>query len=222
MITALKKYIENYSNLRKQILFNKNYLIQNKFEEEEIDYLQTEWIIQYLVNDFYTIKQEDINNNYYLSCFFITSIFEKSYITTDSALSYYWLKSPTLLITFAWNKNQKMEMFWTRIKEESLNSFWEYIELEFNINNWKLSEWFEKNKIKIATKEQALIDYFFVSRSEILPEEFNVVWFNKIICLEELNQKKILELAEKTNNEKTIKTANNFCYWLNNNIIDLK
>lgn len=219
--SALKKYIEHYSDLRKNILFDEKYLLNKGFVISEIHYLKENNILTYLENSFYTIKETDIDDNSYLIWFFITNI-HNSYITSDTALMHYWLNAPTLAISYAWKERRHYKLLKYKIKEEQVPYNGEFIVKESLINNGRLNEGCEKVQIRIATIEQALIDYFFNKREIIRPEEFNVIWFDKEIWQSNVNQKKLLELAQKTNSNTTIEMANNFCFWLNNNVIDLK
>lgn len=55
MITALKKYIDNYNKLREKFCFNKKYLTTIWFLEEEISFLRKENILTDLTNEYFTI-----------------------------------------------------------------------------------------------------------------------------------------------------------------------
>lgn len=219
--SALKKYIEHYSDLRKNILFDEKYLINKGFAISEIYYLKKNNILTYLENSYYTIKETDIDDNCYLIWFFITNI-HNSYITSDTALTYYWLKSPILAISYAWKERKFYELLEYGIKAEKVPYNGEFIREESLINNGRLNEGCKKIRIRIATIEQALIDYFFNQKEIIRPEEFNIVWFYKKIWQLKVNQKKLLDLAKKTNSNTTIEMASNFCFWLNNDVIDLE
>ena len=219
--SALKKYIEHYSDLKKNILFEERYLLNKGFSIGEIYYLRDNKILTYLEKSYYTIKETDINDNCYLIWLFITTI-HNSYITSDTALMRYWLKSPVLSISYAWKERKYYKLLKYKIKEEKVPYNGEFVMEEALINNGRLNESCKKIQIRIATPEQALIDYFFNERDIIRPEEFNVIWFDKEIWQTNVNQKKLLELAQKTNSNTTIEMANNFCFWLNNDVIDLE
>lgn len=221
MVSALKKYTEHYSDLRKNILFDEKYLLNKGFVISEIHYLKENKILTYLENSYYTIKETDIKYNSYLAWFFITNI-HNSYITSDTALMYYWLNYPTMIISYAWKESRDYQLLKYRIREEKVPFNGEFIIEEPLINNGRLNEGCKKIQIRIATIEQALIDYFFAKKDIICPEEFNIIWFNKEIWQLNVNQKKLLDLAKKTNSNTTIEITNNFCFWLNNDVIDLK
>lgn len=211
MITALKKYIHNYDKLKGEIFFNENFLIKMWFTKEEIHYLSEENILTNLINQYYTIHNEDLNYWVLFHCYLITTIFPGTYITWLTATMLHWLWNTTSAMDFSGNKNDVINIKWHKYYQIDTKIDWKTTEYEFEVNNWGLKS---TKTFKIVTKEQAIIDYFLDEKDVFEWEDFWDLELWRISCRKKINIEELLKLTEEYKNENLSKNINNFCNWL--------
>ena len=91
----------------------------------------------------------------------------------------------------------------------------EYI-LEKDVNLWNKAVWLKSTtKYKIATLELALIDFFHNKNKVLDSDDFDDFGLFSETLSVITDREKLIKIANKTKNENTIKTTENFIKWIN-------
>lgn len=215
MINFIKKrYI-----LGKKIFFSKEDILSLWVSEEVLNILLEEKQIRHLIDDIYTLPEEEVSL-VGLARFILADKLNKwSYITWLTALDHhnllYWSYNSNY---FTWHKKEEIQLDNLNVEivisaTETPDIVAEDYYIPFNLSEIEI----EKHTVCFATPEQALVDKFFNNNYIEDENAFEWEWrLVRFLLKDTIDKEKLLKMAIETNDEKTIKSTNNFINWITN------
>lgn len=191
------KYIDLLEKLEQLKVFSVQDLkmLDNKYDKSKINKWKNAWNIEQIIKWYYLLSKVPKNQNllYNIS----NKIYMPSYISLESAFSYYWI-IPEQVFSVIWVTTKKTNSFNTNLwifeyKKIKCELFFGY--------DIKEIDWY---KILIASLEKSLIDYFYLINNINSIIDFEYLRFNKQIINEKLNPN-ILMLYTNILNSKMVK-----------------
>ncbi len=175
------KYIDIQKKLEKLKVFwvEDLKILDDKYDKSKVMKWKKAWHIKQIIRWYYILEKININQNILFKI--SNKIYSPSYISLESAFSYYNLIPEQTFITTAVS-TKKTSCFNTDIwvfdyKKIKTDLFWWY-----NI----IKMW--ENKILLASLEKALIDYFYLDSNIKSIDDFEFLRFNKITLNEKLDK----------------------------------
>lgn len=212
-------FIKNHHILRKKIFFSKEDILSLWISEEVLNILLEEKQIRHLIDDIYTLSEEDISLVSFARFVLADKLNKWSYITWLTALDYhnllYWSYNSNY---FTWQKKEKIKLDYLNVRivipaTETPDVVDVDYYASFNLRRLKT----EKYTVCFATPEQALVDKFF--NNNYIEDENDFEWEERLVQFllkDTIDKEKLLKIAIETNDEKTIKSTNNFINWITN------
>lgn len=203
------KYIDIQKYLEKLKIFSTNDLriLDDKYNKSKILKWKRSWYIKQIIKWSYILNKIDLNN---LLLFNIANyIYNPSYISLESAFSYYWI-IPEQVFSITSVSTKKTNIFntdvWTfgykKIKNELF--FWyEILEIK-------------EYKILIASLEKALIDYFYLYDNVKNIIDLEYLRFNKDILKEKLDIELLKRYSHLLNSKVVNKRVDLLVKYINN------
>lgn len=174
------KYIDIQTHLEKLQIFSNNDLriLDDKYNKSKISKWKQIWYIKQIIRWFYILSKIEINN--FLLFKISNTIYSPSYISLESAFSYYWI-IPEQVFSITSVSTKKTNVFNTEIWTFS------YKKIKNNLFFWYEILNIHENKVLVASLEKSLLDYFYLydNVSDILDLEY--LRFNKEILKEKLD-----------------------------------
>lgn len=209
-------FIKNQHILRKKIFFSKEDILSLWISEEVLNILLEEKQIRHLINDIYTLSEEEIFLWSPVRFILADKLNKWSYITGLAALEehnlLYWAMTAS---NFTWDKQEDFWLQWLFI-DIILPSVKnpDFEEIDYSLSIDYIESHSDVYKIKLASPEQALVDLYF-NKHKV--EEWFDEWNDLVgfLLKKKIDQEKILKIAKATNNEKTIQSIKNFIKWIN-------
>lgn len=210
-------FIKNYHILREKIFFNKEDIINIWINDKELSILISEWIIRELRNDLYTLSNNEVDLSSTSVKFILPQFLNKNhYITWEAALNYYeMLYGSVWYIVINWEEYNNIKLNKTSIKiiKQSIEKP-DVKKIPIKIYNKWIWDYLTTFYVKIASPEQAIVDYFYDFWKET--SRFTEVHeFVKTQFEEKINIDKLREIAELTNDNNTINTIEKLIKWIN-------
>lgn len=190
------KYLEFRDNFIRDIVINVKEIYKHypNFDRRRLTEWQKKNYLTKIINNYYIFNEIELNE---LLLFLIANrINDMSYISLETALSYYGL-IPEAFYQIKSVSTKKTKSFNTKIADFSFNSisgrlFWGYSLIKS-----------DKYSILMATPEKALIDFLYLTKYKT-KDDFYELRFNNDIFSEIINQKKINSFLKLINNKLLI------------------
>lgn len=191
------KYIDIQHYLEKLKVFSTNDLkiLDDKYNKSKISKWKKFWYIRQIIKWYYRLSKIELNT---LLLFKISNIiYNPSYISLESAFSYYWI-IPEQVFSVTCVSTKKTNAFSTDIW------IFQYKKIKNELFFWYEVKIIKKYKILIVSLEKALLDYFYLydNINDII--DFEYLRFNK----ENLKENLDINLLQKYSNLINSNTIN--------------
>ncbi|MEO8151368.1 MAG: hypothetical protein ABI723_27300 [Bacteroidia bacterium] len=202
------RYNEFSNHFKEFPLFSTNdiYKIDPAFHRRRLVEWQDDNHLIKIANGFYTFKEHKINEQF----LFLASnkIYQPSYISLESALSYYHFipEGVFSLTAITTNKTKEFETELVAFKYRKIKNelFMGYCLLPYN-----------NVLIKMATAEKALLDFFYFNKNINTKVELEHLRFNIIEIKKSVSFKRLNVLCRYFNNSKLNEQVNLFTQFVN-------
>ena len=181
--------------------------VDSNFCRRRLNEWQDKGYIKKIVKGHYIFSDLEINEN---ALFEIANkIYSPSYISLETALSYYHLIPESVYgITSA--STRKTYKFKTQIAEFSYRAIKPNLFFGYNLISYN-------NKyFKIASIEKTILDYFYLNPEIKNKNDFASLRLNSELFLKQINEEKLRKFLDKFNKKALIKRTNSFLKFLKN------
>lgn len=136
-------------------------------------------------------------------------IFEPSYISLQTALSFYgFIPEAVFQVTSITTKKTR--------KLESSNIRYIYRNIKSsNFFGYTLKEYKDGHVIRLAEPEKAILDLLYLENHTLLEYDFESWRLNKTSIIEKIDQSKMDKYASAMDNKQLLRRYTNFKSWLN-------
>lgn len=191
------KYIDIQTHLEKLQVFSNSDLkiLDDKYNKSKISKWKKSWYIKQIIKWYYILDKINLNNSLLFKISNI--IYNPSYISLESAFSYYWIIPEQVFII-------------TSVSTRKTNTFntdiwtFEYKKIKNDLFFWYKVLELKDNKILIASLEKALIDYFYLYDNVKNIIDLEYLRFNK----DRLKEKLDIEILKRYSNLLNSKVVN--------------
>lgn len=208
------EFIKVMSELRKKVFFRLEDLLALNISEEVIDELTKEWLLRKMDCWIFTLSDKEVRLLSDISLILPEILFWKeTYITGK-----YILVKNNIIFDVLWaincvsDKKETLkfdnQIIKTVIKTTSKPEITDY---KFVITNWPVEDMANILKVKVATLEQAILDYF--STYENIITDFEELDFDRSIVKEKIDFEKLKKIRDLQTNNIVISSINNFLKW---------
>lgn len=167
-------------------------MIDPSFDSKNLIYWQNKSYINKIINRWYYFTDCTITEN--LLFFTASSIYNPSYISLESALSYYQIIPEGVYSTTSISTKKTMEF------QTPLGVF-SYRHVKPSLFfGYQLIPWQDRN-IKIAELEKTILDYLYLNEKINNADAFSALRWNKNTLTEKLNIKKLKSYLKTYNNK---------------------
>lgn len=203
------KYIDIQDNLEKLQIFSINDLkiLDNKYHKSKISKWKKSWYIKQIIKWYYILDKINLNNSLLFKISNI--IYNPSYISLESAFSYYWI-IPEQVFSITSVSTRKTNTFNTDIWT------FEYKKIKNELFFWYEVLELKDNKILIASLEKALIDYFYLYDNVKNIIDLEYLRFNKDILKEKLDINLLKRYSNLLNSKVVSKRIELLIKYINN------
>lgn len=211
-------FIKNYHILREKIFFSKKDILDLWLKEKDFNLLIKEWIIRYLFNDLYTLSEKEVDISSEISLLIPQTLDKKNYITSNTALFYHWLIYWWIWVII-WSAKNEYEIRWRDFYIKTIKTPNKKADIEdffIDVSNNGVTNYINKIKINLASKEQAIVDRFYFNSIKywLIHDCFDEEnFFIPYELKEKINIEKLNKIAKETMDEKTIQSVNNLINW---------
>jgi len=203
------KYIDIQNHLEKLKVFSTYDLkiLDDRYNKSKISKWKKSWYIKQIIKWYYILDKIKLNNSLLFKISNI--IYNPSYISLESAFSYYWI-IPEQVFSITSVSTRKTNTFNTDIWN------FEYKKIKNELFFWYEVLELKDNKILIASLEKALIDYFYLydNISDIVDLEY--LRFNKEVLKEKLDINILKRYSLLLNSKVVNKRVDLFVKYINN------
>lgn len=213
------EFIKAMPELRKKVFFKLEDLLELNISEDVISELIKEWILRKMDCWIFTLSDNEVHLVSNVSLLLPKILFwEKTYVTGKWVLSNSLIIRDICIPLYCITEENIIENHYkfdnTGIyTKHRITQKPELQEFNFYISNWSIDENHNIQSVKIATLEQAIID-FFIFRKKIEIDFNEWLWFRSDMILKKVDLKKLKQMSLDTNNEKIINSVKNFLKWL--------
>ncbi len=197
------RFLKLKEKLGDQLVFTSNDIkkIDNNFSYRRLSEWQDKDYITKIIKGYYIFSNIEINEEVLFSI--ANKIYTPSYVSLESALSYYnFIPEGVFKITSISTKK-------TNEFETKVGSFiYKNIKPSYFSNYIVIGK--KERKIKIASPEKAIVDYFYFTYDIKTKADIESLRFNKNIIQEEADPQKIREIIKKIGNKSLSKRVNKF------------
>lgn len=208
------EFIKAMPELRKKVFFRLEDLLALNISEEVIDELTKEWLLRKMDCWIFTLSDKEVRLLSDISLILPKILFWKeTYITGK-----YILVKNNIIFDVLWaincvsDKKETLkfdnQIIKTVIKTTSKPEITDY---KFVITNWPVEDMANILKVKVATLEQAILDYF--STYENIITDFEELDFDRSIVKEKIDFEKLKKIRDLQTNNIVISSINNFLKW---------
>lgn len=182
------KYTEIQHNLETLQVFGISDLkiLDDKFNKSKLSDWKKSGYIKQIIRGFYLYGNSKINQNLLFKI--SNTIYTPSYISLESAFSYYWLiPEQTFSITaISTNKTTRFDSDFSHFTYKKIKPtlFWWYQIITVN-----------QTKFLIAEPEKAIIDYLYLNTHIKRMEDFEWLRLNEEAFREKINEEKLIKYA---------------------------
>ena len=208
------EFIKAMPKLREKIFFRKEDLLDLNVSEDVIETLLKEELLRKMDCGIYTLSDKEVRLLSDISLILPELLFWKqTYITGK-----YVLVKNNIIFDVLWHINcvaEKKEIL--RFDNQKIKTLTKVVDTpkvknyRFVVTNCPVEDMANIFTVKMATLEQALVDYF--STFENIVYDFFVLDFDDDVISEKINFEKLKKIRDKLNNKTLIETINNFLTW---------
>ena len=194
------KYTEIQQNLETLQVFGISDLkiLDDKFNKSKLSDWKKSGYIKQIIRWFYLYGNAKINQNLLFKI--SNTIYTPSYISLESAFSYYWLiPEQTFGITaISTSKTTRFDSSFSHFTYKKIKPalFWWYQIITVN-----------QTKFLLAEPEKAIIDYLYLNTHIKWTEDFRWLRINKEVFREKIDEKKLLKYANMFGKKTVIETV---------------
>ena len=203
------KYIDIQKNLEKLKVFSSQDLkiLDDKYDKSKIFKWKKKWYIQQIIRWYYIFSDIDLNEAilYLIS----NKIYPPSYISLETAFSYYWL-IPEQVFTITWVSTRKTNEFKTAFGVFNYKKIKPKLFFWYNIVSMK------GNKILLASLEKAILDYFYLYKNVSSTVDLEYLRWNKEVLKEKLDIKLLKKYSSLLGNNSVNKKIDLLDKYINN------
>jgi len=203
------KYLELKSELKDFTIFSLNEIknIEPGFHRRRLNEWQDKGYIKKVVREYYIFSDLKLSEEILFKI--ANRIYLPSYISLESALSYYHL-IPESVYGITSISTRKTYHFRTSIGEFIYRSLKPPLFFGYDLIK------FQEKYLKMASIEKALLDYFYLHSDIETEQDFNSLRINKEMFFEQMDEKKLMSFLEKFNQKKLIGRINRFWSYIKN------
>ena len=203
------KYLELKNELRDFTIFSLNEIrnIEPGFHRRRLNEWQDKAYIKKVVREYYIFSDLKLTEE---TLFKIANrIYSPSYISLESALSYYHL-IPESVYGITSISTRKTYHFRTSIGEFIYRTLKPPLFFGYDLIK------FHEKYLKMASMEKALLDYFYLHSDIETEQDFDSLRINKEMFFEQMDEKKLMNFLEKFNQKKLTGRINRFWSYIKN------
>jgi len=203
------KFLELKSELKDFTIFSLNEIknIEPGFYRRRLNEWQDKGYIKKVVREYYIFSDLKLSEEILFKI--ANRIYLPSYISLESALSYYHL-IPESVYGITSISTRKTYHFRTSIGEFIYRSLKPPLFFGYDLIK------FQEKYLKMASIEKALLDYFYLHSDIETEQDFNSLRINKEMFFEQMDEKKLMSFLEKFNQKKLIGRINRFWSYIKN------
>jgi predicted transcriptional regulator of viral defense system len=203
------KYLELKSELRDFTIFSLNEIrnIEPGFHRRRLNEWQDKGYIKKVIRGYYIFSDLQLSEEILFKI--ANRIYLPSYISLESALSYYHL-IPESVYGITSISTRKTYHFRTSIGEFIYRTLKPPLFFGYDLIK------FQEKYLKMASIEKALLDYFYLHSDIETEQDFDSLRINKEMFFEQMDEKKLMNFLEKFNQKKLAGRINRFWSYIKN------
>src|SRR5680860_947179 len=203
------KFLELKSELKDFTIFSLNEIrnIEPVFHRRRLNEWQDKGYIKKVVRGYYIFSDLRISEEILFKI--ANRIYLPSYISLESALSYYHL-IPESVYGITSISTRKTYHFVTSIGEFIYRAVKPPLFFGYDLIK------FQEKYLKMASMEKALLDYFYLHSDIETEQDFDSLRINKEMFFEQMDEKKLMSFLEKFNQKKLTGIINRFWSYIKN------
>lgn len=197
------RFLEFKEKLSDQLVFTSNDIkkIDDNFSYRRLSEWQKKDYITKIIKGYYIFSDTELNEEVLFSI--ANKIYKPSYISLESALDYYNF-IPEGVFKIISISTKKTNEFDTKIGDFKYRN----IKPAYFSNYIVIGK--KEKKIKIASPEKAIVDYFYFAYDIKTKDDIRSLRFNKNILQEEVDPQEIKKIAKKIGNKSLSRRINKF------------
>ncbi len=203
------KYLELKSELKDFTIFSLNEIrnIEPGFHRRRLNEWQDKGYIKKVVRGYYIFSDLKLSEEILFKI--ANRIYLPSYISLESALSYYHL-IPESVYGITSISTRKTYHFRTSIGEFIYRTLKPPLFFGYDLIK------FQEKYLKMASIEKALLDYFYLHSDIETEQDFDSLRINKEMFFEKMNEEKLQNFLRKFNQKKLTGRINHFWSYIKN------
>jgi len=203
------KFLELKSELKDFTIFSLNEIknIEPGFHRRRLNEWQDKSYIKKVVRGYYIFTDLKLSEEILFKI--ANRIYLPSYISLESALSYYHL-IPESIYGITSISTRKTYHFATSIGEFIYRTLKPPLFFGYDLIK------FHEKYLKMASIEKALLDYFYLHSDIETEQDFNSLRINKEMFFEQMDEKRLMSFLEKFNQKKLTGRMNRFWSYMKN------
>lgn len=203
------KYLELKSELRDFTIFSLNEIrnIEPGFHRRRLNEWQDKGYIKKVVRGYYIFSDLQLSEEILFKI--ANRIYLPSYISLESALSYYHL-IPESVYGITSISTRKTYHFRTSIGEFIYRTLKPPLFFGYDLIK------FQEKYLKMACIEKALLDYFYLHSDIETEQDFESLRINKEMFFSQISNPKLMDFLEKFNQKKLTGRINHFWSYIKN------
>ena len=200
----IMKFLDLKNELKDFPIFSLNDIknIDPAFHRRRLNEWQDKGYIKKIIRGYYLFTDIDIDEEVLFKI--ANQIYYPSYISLESALSYYHL-IPESVYEITSISTHKTNHFKTSLGEFSFRSIKPALFFGYHLIKDK------RYYIKLASIEKTILDYFYLHPDLEKEHDFESLRINRSILIEQVNEKKLFEYLKKFNQKRLTNRIN--CFW---------
>jgi predicted transcriptional regulator of viral defense system len=203
------KFLELKNELKDFTIFSLNEIrnIEPDFYRPRLNEWQDKGYIKKVVRGYYIFSDLKLSEEILFKI--ANRIYLPSYISLESALSYYHL-IPESVYGITSISTRKTYHFRTSIGEFIYRTLKPLLFFGYDLIK------FQEKYLKMASIEKALLDYFYLHADIVTEQDFDSLRINKEMFFEKMNEEKLQNFLEKFNQKKLTGRINGFWSYIKN------
>ena len=203
------KFLELKNELKDFPIFSLNEIrnIDPNFYRSRLNEWQDKGYIKKVIRGYYIFSDLQLREEILYKI--ANRIYLPSYISLESALSYYHL-IPESVYGITSISTRKTYSFKTSIGEFTFRTVKPQLFFGYNLLNYK------EHYLKMASIEKALLDYFYLHPDIDTKQDFDSLRINKEMFFEQMDEGKLMNFLVKFNQKKLTERINNFWSYMKN------
>jgi len=203
------KFLELKNELKDFSIFSLNEIrnIDPNFYRSRLNEWQDKGYIKKVIRGYYIFSDLQLSEEILFKI--ANRIYLPSYISLESALSYYHL-IPESVYGITSISTRRTYSFRTSIGKFTFRTIKPQLFFGYYLMNYK------KQYLKMASIEKALLDYFYLHSDIETKQDFDSLRINKEIFFEQVDEGKLLNFLGRFNQKKLTRRINNFWSYMKN------